>query len=83
MAMKKSDLLNPKQMVEAKGGYAELQPVASGPTAAVPADTDAVTECGVDCERELAASKTPASKTPASKTRRAGRGPARRSTTRR
>ena len=78
MAMKKSDLLNPKQMVEAKGGYAELQPVASGPTAAVPADTDAVTECGVDCERELAASKTPASKT-----RRAGRGPSRRSTTRR
>ncbi len=72
MAMKKSDLLNPKQMVEAKGGYAELQPVASGPAAAVPADTDAVTECGVDCERELAASKT----------RRAGRGPSRRSVSR-
>ncbi len=37
MAMKKSDLLNPKQMVQTKGGYAELQPVESAPVAPEPA----------------------------------------------
>lgn len=69
-AMLKSDLLTPKAMVEATGGYAELQPVASGP----PATADLVAakpECGVDCERERAVSSHPPSGRPRQRRRRA------------
>jgi len=38
MTVKKSDLLTPKNMVETKGGYAELQPIASGPSSALERD---------------------------------------------
>lgn len=59
MAMKKRDLLNPKQMVETKGGYAELQPVSNGAPAGAGRDA-VVTECGVDCERDRARHPAPA-----------------------
>lgn len=58
MAMKKSDLLNPKKMVETTGGYAELQPVSTGPPTGDERDAG-VTECGVDCERDRARRPSP------------------------
>lgn len=59
-AMLKSDLLTPTAMVEATGGYAELQPVAgSSPVRADPAT--ATPDCDSACERERVAADQPSS----------------------